>query len=901
MGIMTKIKDKMKDYVGESSGTAGPDYVANIRHPTPIKSSYSNGIFEGYNGKIWYYFKMPENVQVEWTKTYSEAADNQSFLTNVFNSIGKSIYNDTQSTRKDERIKFHIPMIMETSTDIKGFDDAPPAQEDFLNRMSGFPHPIWHSYFGVELQMGDINSGVYGINNKVRNYIDFMRGKVDIEYNLYKDSLALITSVCMDNGMKPLDFISNPEDFERLTAWFGEDDQKYKLPKELISTNIEIPEHGKSIFAGGEEMMLSAIKPKDSKNMFSSDPFDITETRFGNALLKPSLRTLHINIRGEIRHPDTAANIFDDKTTREEYKAESKTDSESTSVGERRRTQERLNQAEIASEMAAVFEHAWLDNVEITVANNVSRSAKDSDGRPNRLNEALRPYGLEAVNITKRQHIALFSTVPCYPNPIFKIPAGNSKRNPNVNNFYSGVLSMSGLFRSTKPAGPGGILLGLSDSGYEFKEIFTETDAAYKYSKAPLILVTGATGSGKTVQMLMMIAQTVYLGKQAIFLNPKPKNSLKKFFDMLGGETINMSNKYLRENPGLLDPMFFLEEREDVGRLLADMIIRAMGINTESKDRMKMETSMQELTTELVQNAKMPNNECSYDVIFGNRKGTANTPALSNDDILDFVRNRMETSPFWMAAISKDPGGRRKFKEMFDRGKPLLIEWDNSISIPLEDTKQESMTPDEKDGVQSIVNLFRYSSEVIGNGRRGGILAIDEAHNLKSSPVAMSIIKKSGREWRSADINLMLSTQNMNDFLGKHNNNISQYVRLFIIMKVDETDEDELETFFRITGLPPDSHNIEYISNAGINEAGDAKKRRSIPAAYIVDRAYDWSGAIICGPWPQREMEYATSKLSAAQILEQQEQEFSNVENFNGFDGDIEQIVSYENDASEEI
>lgn len=172
---------------------------------------------------------MPEDVKVNYVESKSDAADNQAFLISILDSLGSSIRHTSHSTKKDDRIKFHIPMIREITTEIQQYDDITPAQSDFLKRMNISKRQVWHSYFGVELQMGSISSDLYSMSDKVRHYIDFMTGKVDVEYNLYRDSLELVTSVCMDNGMIPLDFEAHPEDFERLTAWYGVADEKYDM------------------------------------------------------------------------------------------------------------------------------------------------------------------------------------------------------------------------------------------------------------------------------------------------------------------------------------------------------------------------------------------------------------------------------------------------------------------------------------------------------------------------------------------------------------------------------------------------------------------------------------------------------------------------------------------------
>lgn len=849
MGIKSFVRRKFQDVVGEGEGTAGKDIEGGIRSPKPYSSFFSNGIFQGHDGSLWIYFKMPEDVKVQYVESYTEAAENQSFLLDVFDDLGRSL-NVTESTKKDPRIKWHIPMVREIAREIQQPVDVTPAQSDFLSRMNVSKRQIWHSYFGVELKMGSISSDIYGISDKVRNYVDFMMGKMDFEYTLYKDSLELTNSICMDYGMTPLDFEAEPKDLERLTAWYGVSDEKYNMRPDIITTAIDEPEHGKSLFTPAYgEISFSAVRPKESKDMFMQDPYNSGDVRFGRAILSPSVNAVHVNIRGEIRSPDSAMKIFDKKSDKNEDKSDSST-SINSDMEDRRRLEREGHMLEVASG-AAGQGHAFLDNVELVVATLVT-------GKKSELNSALNAYSLEAINTTMRQVYALNSTIPAYPNAVFKIPKSNSRRNPNVNTFYGGILSLSGLFSTTKPAGKNGILLGLSDANYDYKEIFVETNASNKYSKPPTTLVVGTSGSGKTVQLLMMAAQYVYLGTSVFFLNPKPQNTLKPFFDHLDGVTINLSNNYLDENPGMLDPMFFIEDRKEAGRLLADMIIRAQGLNSKTNQKSQSIRIQEELTTELVEHAQMPANECSWDVIFGNKKHGANTPRLSDDDTVEFIRQKMISSPFWKASISQNPDGRSGFLTAIKSGRPFLVEWDNSISMPASKNEDEWTQP-ERDGVQSVVNLFKFGAETIGNSRKGGGLFVDEAHIMQTSEVAMNLVKKSGREWRSQDINLILATQNMADFLDDNEYNIFPYVRLFIIMNLAET-KKELDLFFDITKFPRDDEHKYYITHAAMDTADSVKTKKQIPNAIVIDNAYGVKTGIMCGPWPSRELSSATGK-----------------------------------------
>ena len=849
MGIIDFARRKIQDIAGEGEGTAGKEVEGGIRSPKPYSAYYSNGLFVGENGSLWLYFKMPEDVKVQYVESYTEAAENQGFLIDVFDSFGKSLA-DTESTKKDPRIKWHIPMVREITREIQQYDGITPAESDFLNRMQVSKRQIWHSYFGVELQMGSISSDIYGISDKIRTYVDFMTGKMDFEYTLYRDSIELTTSICLDNGMEPLDFEAEPEDLERLTAWYGVPDERYNMRPDITTTALEEPEHGKSLFVPAyNEISFSAIRPKESRDMFVSDPYSSGDVRFGRAILAPSTNAVHVNIRGEIRSPNAAANVFDRKSDRNEDKAEGAT-SENSDMEDRRRMEREAQMLDIASN-AANQGHSFLDNVELIVATLVT-------GKRSELNAALSPYGLESVNTTMRQVFALNSTVPAYPNTVFKVPKNNSRRNPNVNTFYGGVLALSGLFSTTKPAGKSGILIGLSDANYDYKEIFIETDASNRYDKPPVALITGTPGSGKTVQMLMMAAQFVYLGTNVFYLNPKPQSTLKPFFDHLNGVTINLSNRYLDENPGMLDPMFFLEDRRDAGRLLADMIIRAQGMNSKSNAKTASLRQQEELKTELIEHAMMPANECSYDIIFGNKRSGVNTPRLSDDDTVAFIAQKMKSSAFWKASISQNPSARSQFAAAIKSGRPFLVEWDNSISMP-NSKNEDDWTSEEKDGVQSVVNLFRFGAEVIGNSRKGGGLFFDEAHIAQTSEVAMNLIKKSGREWRSQDINLILATQNMADFLDENEFNIRQYVRLFIIMNLADS-KKELDIFFDITKFPNDDEHKMYITNAARSTSESAKIKKTIPNAIVIDSAYHIKTGIMAGPWPSRELAAASGK-----------------------------------------
>lgn len=1242
VSIWKKIKNKAQDMVGAQEGVSGHEEQALMRDPKPYASFTSDGVFTGYDGSTWVYFKMPHDVQTYWTKTKDDGLFNQMFLSNVFNRIGRNITDYGTSTKNDTRVRFHISTIREQTDEIQLPSVTTPSHKDFVERMGGFAHSEWHSYLGLELQEGSIWDDVYGIREQAKHYVDFIMSRSDVHYELYKESLNLYNTVCIENGLQPLDYYAHKEDFDRLTSWYGQEDSYYGVRRELATTPLFIPDTQRSVFANDTEMAFFAISPQESQDLFMVNPKDDFEVDFGRELFAPRNRVVHINIRGQIRSPYAAKYVFDNKLTGVEYtQAGDSMDEQLGNASEKAQLDTDSYRAAVASMEADRMHAAWLDNTEITVATLV-------DGTPQTLNENLHNYGLKATNVIFRQHVALCSTVPCFPRPIFPVSKRNNVKNPHVNSFYSGVLSASGLFRSTRLSSNTGVLLGLSSEGHEYVPIYTDLDDSKKYKAPPIILMTGDSGSGKalpldtriptpsgwttmgsvkvgdsiwgpdgnptkvtyktpiqynhrlftmnmddgqeitsdsnhqwivnskslwnkrdevkhavelladnlpgvisegelskfihvpelhwvddesiqasldfvgvvpedgqyngaevsyalnqrvqqklfssvswrddamfpvryssaelyyayinnedfvaslpttnpinrksqreipvdskllgfltsaavdvsshlvrpsnghyvyerdeesrdeilellqsvvpqvvcddygafvvqkdgiekirsivnnpsyytfietehekrrflegaalgycygdytmygtrvtlggvpggvmdiivdmitslgakaynlkplfyvgglsvefdpeelvgnkteisivsireadtqpvqciqvdnkyhsyliedyvptsnTVQMLMMLAQAVYLGRSGIMINPKPRASAKGLFDLLGGVTIKMSTEYLNKFPGQLDPMFYMKDREQVGNILADMIISAMRYNSNSTNAVKNTLTMETLRAEFLERAKMRANECSWDVIAGNKRVDPPTPPLSNSDVIDFVQSKLKTSSFWKASISKDPTGRSSFKNTIESGKPILIEWEGSINLPDKETPVDEYTPSQMDGVQSILNVFTYSSEILSGVRQGGILAIDEAHHLKRSTTIVNKLTTSGREWRSSGVTLLLATQEVMDFLNPEDVDISSYVRLFIFMHIAASSKPNIERFLELVDIEDTDKLREFITHAKPDE------HSPFPGAFIKDRTTKWEGGIVCGPFPKRELD----------------------------------------------
>src|SRR5699024_10397604 len=125
----------------------------------------------------------------------------------------------------------------------------------------------------------------------------------------------------------------------------------------------------------------------------------------------------------------------------------------------------------------------------------------------------------------------------------------------------------------------------------------------------------------------------------------------------------------------------------------------------------------------------------------------------------------------------------------------------------------------------------------------------------KASPDAMRILNRAAREWRQANIMLILGTQKITDFISPHDGqDFSTYFARFLFMAISKNDTADLDEFFRITGLEKTSETERFITDAGIKSEDGKSQDKIAPRAFYLDRLYGWSGALICGPWPDREL-----------------------------------------------
>jgi len=816
----------------------------------PYVEYYQNGIFEGYDGSIWKYYKFPADVQTEWLKKPENIIHNQKFFTQAITEFGRFLDSQLEKVRNDIRRPFHIQITQSESKGIR----LPSEEEDregritqktrdYLGRMTdGYTRPVWHQYMGVRLLPGTLFGDSFGFTEKVKRYFELMTNPGEIDLASMTRDLHDVDNIMFGAGFSELDFINNPEDFEQLTCWYGISDSQYNLTRTLQSARMREPLSGMSVITPKYgEIQLFALKPREGVNL--KDPLN-PDAAWAKPLYRPTSDVVMISIRGQIRAPKIAENLLELKNIRK------------TEAGRKLNDASRHEVAGMISDLDAIeraryaineYKLPMLDNLEIVMASKVK-----SEGETNPLFNSLKDYDMEAHLLVGRQPLGIMASIPTYPRQTLRVPRGNSKRPELSNVMLPGMLAMSGLFRSTKPCANFGILVGLSTAGHAYEEIMTEVDAAAKYNRVPGMLITGRPGAGKTQQLLQTAIQIANMGLPVAFFNPKKEGTLKPTFDHIHGITISMESNYLQENPGLLDPVFFLKNRADVAQTITDAILSANRMYEDPGAAANQRRT--KIGSEIRDRALDPRNRTSYDIIFGNK--AAGTEPLSDIDILQFVSDRMKISPFWRAFIAPSDTSSDLQKQIAS-GRSFLMEWGSSMKLPDSSKSSKEYTDPEIDTVLSINVTFKYAADVVGGGQ-GGAIIVDESWVLKQSREAMAILTKGGREWRQANIMLIMGTQRIIDWIdarsekqggtGSGVSNMSSYFDRYLFMAINEADENELDAYFDMTGLPDTEANRRWIIDAG------PKKNGKLPNGYYIDNIYNWAGGLVCGPWPEYEL-----------------------------------------------
>lgn len=811
----------------------------------PYVGYWHQGLFEGYDGSLWLYHEFPESVQVRWLVDDYKRIENQSFFVDVMRELADKFSGQEDRLKSDLRREFHVQSTQETVRGVTPPKSASLAHADYLRRAAEqIERPAWRSYLGIQLLEGGLFKRSYSWKDKLRQYVDSFTNLDVLRVNAFLDDMASVQSILAKHGFQTIDFRENSAALENITAWFGVSDDQYGAKRRLQNQELLVPVHGKSIITPKYgELSMYAVRP--TENLDFVDPLsNSTDTRWATPLLAPGSDVVCVNIRGQIRSPEVLDNLLDLKGSQKS--AASGTRDGQLSFGEL---------VEAGRDSVRRHHLPMLDNVEIIVASKVP--SKRVVQTP--LEKAFAHSGMDLALLQNRQDVALLSTLPTYPRHVMRIPRGNAKRPHLSNAMMPGFIAFSNLFQSNQPLATSGLFLGLSDDGSSYAPIFVELDAANKYGGNPITLVSGRPGSGKTQLLLQMVAQADFMGASSSYLNPKKTGSLEPTISYLGGVTISMSRQYLLDNPGLADPFLFVnadEEPERIASIISSSLLLSMDAQSDRGSGHSRRRA--EISGEILDRCKgVAGFKCgtAREVLLGNEQ--RGIPPFSDSEVVSFVTNKEKISPFWRSFLAP-PNTASALQAKMRTARTLLFEWDDSMDLPSEGKPPSEYSDNERDTMLSLTLMFQYSVMRARASGKPSLVVCDEAHVLKASSEAMAMVDRAGREWRSANINLVLGTQGVTDFVGVDDKDLQGLIGRHLFLAIKDRDEVNLRAFLSLSGFPFeeghifDNRHAKYMVNAAPSAGGT--KSGSLYRAYLLDSIYEWSGGIILGPWPEREL-----------------------------------------------
>ena len=854
-------------------GTHGPSWElrGGWAEPKPWDTILPNGVFRNVNGEWWQFYKFPSNINIDWAKSADSKVQAQTAITDLINEFGSALSIQGTKTKNDDRRTVHILSFLDEQKGINGYRGETPATRDYFDRMGErFSRPIWSGYMGVKLKSSSIYSGATTAREYASIYMEWFKNPESFKTMAFDDDMYEVESYMMGSGFRPLDFERSPEDLQRLTAWYAKEDEVYNVPRDIAYARLQEPTHGASIITprfGEIEMM--AVKAREGLFIPGSPTSAVVQ--WSDPLFLPETNVVAISIRADIRSANVADQVFAGKAEKRYERAASREADESIGYTEARKAGIDAQRSDIAQQ-ATAGGHALMDNMEILVASKIDRS-----GRENPLARYMRNYGLEVAPLIGRQPVALMNTLPTYPETVFPVNRrSNNRRSPLSNVVLPGVVAMSGMFRSARPCADHGILMGFADQATGMPEIYTPVDAAATESATPTMLVSGRPGAGKTMQMIQMSHQIVNQEYRLFFLNPKTGSDLSPSFKHMGAILVSMDADTLTDSPGLLDPMLFIDRSTREGRasiqtLLVSAISMATGLNVRSRERAQEDNARRaRLATQIQDRIEDPRNLCSGDVIFGRieerreAEGDGTTIAGIDDRrAQEVVRDRMNTSAFWKSFISMDQNITSGFRDQLMDGRPVLVQWGSNLTLPTVDKPIEQYSENEVDSILSITSVFKYASEIVSHQHQGGAIIVDEAWILRNSEDAMQILNKGMREWRELNIMLVLGTQRITDFIGDGGSKVSSFISRYLFMAINRDDDDEYNEFLRLSGMEHSDQLRTYMETAGVKDHETDEHTNLVARAFYVDNIYNYSGGIICGPWPLIELNAARTDVEA--------------------------------------
>ncbi|EPD32888.1 hypothetical protein HMPREF9306_01196 [Propionimicrobium lymphophilum ACS-093-V-SCH5] len=359
------------------------------------------------------------------------------------------------------------------------------------------------------------------------------------------------------------------------------------------------------------------------------------------------------------------------------------------------------------------------------------------------------PVGLNVM--AHRQFPALSEMMLCSP----------ARANPNLKDVPATVVSYSGISDLSTVGDKDGALLGFTERGSQ--PAYLSPTAASGTDSAPLLLVVGATGSGKTFLLQNLAFQFAKMpnrrgeGTPVVFINPKsqplyiPGATSHSLDDLIGVD-------------GVFDPIRFSTEPANGISLASSLLLT---INPWGTKRTDMEAPLLAALTHGVSRGAT----CTGQALEIAERELADLPP----DMVKSVFSVIDAVPMARALVGRNPAGESL---RVASGITLIQAGTTPIDLP-EGTKEDS-APLAQRVALALLRQIVYASQSALAGR-DGVVFFDEAWIFTSS--SPRELDQLGRLARSLQVMPIMATQRATDAVST---NLTNYISRFLILAVGD-------------------------------------------------------------------------------------------------------------------
>lgn len=389
-----------------------------------------------------------------------------------------------------------------------------------------------------------------------------------------------------------------------------------------------------------------------------------------------------------------------------------------------------------------------------------------------------------AVNMSsmvERQSKALTETMLCSP----------VRSNPHLHDMPSQTVAASGLPSLSVVGDRDGALLGFTER--DRQPAYLSPVAASIADGLPMMLVAGATGSGKTQTLLWLAYQYANMGCPQVIIDPKTGSDHSDVVLAAGGQVSSLDD--LVKADGIFDPLRFAASEEAGLEAASSMLLQ---VNPWGGRKEDYEAP---LSVALAYGIK------EGATCIGEALMMAAAAGKCNEDLVTPVLGLAESSPMFRACVGVKPEttGLR-----LQDGITLIKVGDTHLDLPQPGKMPESIG---QRVAVALVRMMVYGSAMALTGRRG-VLHLDEAWVALTGGAAE--VERLGRLARSQEVFPILYTQRVSDAV---NAGLTGYISRGLIMAI--ADPDEARAACELFKLEPDGYRMTRITDAATKDGGD--------------------------------------------------------------------------------